>query len=226
MNANRSVKKKVNFPFNRWIVCILVSVALHLVGLLAINVILHTTGNLNKARLENAEQRFYVLPNKELKLQPIKASPEPSPALSRPDKISAKQLSSAAQVKKSTLLTPQELATEKNLETSQRNTVVPFDLKHLKRYFNVAEVDQVALPIDDWNFSLNHLNPALTYTLQLEIYLSSEGSVDDWVVIKQDPDGDWVESVVEKLKSTVLIPASKDGLPVNMVRTIEIFIKP
>jgi hypothetical protein len=158
--------------------------------------------------------------------QSTSALPEPLPVQLSSEKTGIKSRPSISQVNKSTAAQPETLTGDKNLESKQADAAAPSDSKQLKRYFSATEVDQVALPIDDWNFSLSHLNPALTYGLQLEIYIGFDGSIDDWVVIKQEPQGDWVEQVVEKLKLTVLMPATKEGLPVNMVRTIEIFIKP
>lgn len=194
--------------------------------MLAITRLAQTTTHTQKARSAQSEARLYLLPKTQLGKQSANAPPEPPSAQLSFDKTGIKSRPSTSQVNKAAAVPPEILTSDKNIESTQADGTAPNDSKQLKRYFSATEVDQLALPIDDWNFSLSHLNPALTYTLQLEIYIGFDGSVDDWVVIKQEPQGDWVEQVVEKLKLTVLMPATKDGLPVNMVRTIEIFIKP
>ena len=209
-------------------VCTVASAGLHLLGFLAITNPGQTANNVKKIRFAQAETRLYLLHDAKLENQPEKLPPSVPPAQLSSEKTGIKASASTLQTKK---LKPSEaksetLASDIDLKFTWADPAAPRHPEGLKRYFNTSEVDQVALPIDDWNFFLNHLNPGLTYTLQLEIYLNSDGGVDDWIVIKQEPEGDWVEQVVEKLKSTVLIPATKDGLPVNMVRAIEIFIKP
>lgn len=199
---------------------------MHVLGLVAITGLEHTADNKQRAGSDELEVRISLLPKTQPDSEAVRSLSNILPVESTSDKTESNASSSATQASRLTPFQPDKLAQDNNLGTTQISAADTFDRKQLKRYFDATEVDQPALPIGDWNFFLNHLNPALTYTLQLEIYLSSDGTVDDWVVLKQEPLGDWVEQVVEKLKSTMVTPATKDGQSVNMVRNIEIFIKP
>ena len=95
----------------------------------------------------------------------------------------------------------------------------------MRRYFDVAEVDEPASPQPDWQLDIEQLVASGVRSLNFEVFVTEGGVAERCSILQMNPPNALPSpAVAARLCSTRLTPAKRQGLPVASVRRIELML--
>ena len=94
----------------------------------------------------------------------------------------------------------------------------------LVKYYDSADVEPRAEPLNDWELRVESVSSNQSVTLILTVYVSAEGNLDDFELLNSSIGEVETAQLLRDLKSTVFIPAKIAGISVPSRRDIEITI--
>jgi len=99
----------------------------------------------------------------------------------------------------------------------------PFDT-----YFNIAEVDTRAEPINDvlLRYPWVEYQQRLTGVVRFALYINAQGTLDKVQLLEAVPPGHFEEAAWEAVKKLQFNPARRNGRPVKSQKTIDVIFDP
>lgn len=94
-----------------------------------------------------------------------------------------------------------------------------------RRYFDVSEVDQPAMPTPDWALDADMLVRNGVRTLRVEVLVSDKGRAEKCTVQSMEPPRPTLhQAIARQVCATRLTPAMRQGVAVASVRHVEILL--
>jgi hypothetical protein len=131
----------------------------------------------------------------------------------------------------STPATVQAVAKRASRPSRQQPAVLPavvasIDDAPAMRFYRSGEVDLPAAPESDWNLDAALFDAGKLDRMVFDVFVDSSGEVVGCAVLEpQDIDESLRQSLEGRLRSTVMLPALRDGVTVASVRRIEISVQ-
>ena len=95
----------------------------------------------------------------------------------------------------------------------------------LPGYLPIEAVDQPATPLGDWEINPDELPRDSTLRLQIQLWISAQGSIDQWDLLDgSQADTALVYKALSNLQNTRLQPALLNHVAVPSVRRVELVI--
>ena len=95
----------------------------------------------------------------------------------------------------------------------------------LPGYLPIEAVDQPATPLGDWEINPDELPRDTTLRLQIQLWISAQGSIDQWDLLDgSQADTALVYKALSNLQNTRLQPALLNHVAVPSVRRVELVI--
>lgn len=96
--------------------------------------------------------------------------------------------------------------------------------KNSTHYLSIHEVDQPAMPLDEWNIDADTLPRGYTLRLVLELWISTSGNLDKWELVESSPNEQIALKAIEHIGKAHIQAALLNNIAVPSFRRLEIVI--
>jgi len=90
------------------------------------------------------------------------------------------------------------------------------------RYYSPEEVDERLHPQEEWLLHLEALLPLERHVVAFTVWVSADGVIQRWQLVRQVPPGPWSQALLADLQRTPMIPAIRQGTAVAAQASFEL----